>query len=140
MNIDFQYFWKLFTSMATSLAILVAFWEGLKKLKGNTAEARAELKRKEKRQEALDELADNITVFTDYKRSSEEQELIKVGMLAILRFRANRLCVVIKEQGFMTIDEKIDLEDLYSAYSSLGGNSRTHELFEYTIKEYPIRG
>lgn len=72
-------------------------------------------------------------------RESEEQELIKFGMLAILRFRVNRLCSVIKEQGFMTIDEKIDLDDLYLAYEKLGGNSRTHELYDYTVKNFTIR-
>ena len=73
------------------------------------------------------------------KRESEEQELIKFGMLAILRFRVNRLCSVIKEQGFITLDEKIDLDDLYLAYEKLGGNSRTHELYEYTVKNYEIK-
>lgn len=73
------------------------------------------------------------------KKESDEQELIKFGMLAILRFRVNRLCSVIKEQGFMTLDEKIDLDDLYTAYEKLGGNSRTHELYEYTIRNYSIK-
>ncbi|MFL8969299.1 hypothetical protein ACKA04_04420 [Helcococcus kunzii] len=88
--------------------------------------------------------------YTTYKQSvenqrritekeSEEQRLIKFGMLAILRFRVNRLCSAIKEQGFMTLDEKIDLDDLYIAYEKLGGNSRTHELYEYTIKNYKIK-
>lgn len=72
-------------------------------------------------------------------RESEEKELIKFGMLAILRFRVNRLCSFIKEQGFMTIDEKIDLDDLYLAYGKLGGNSKTHELYEYTVKNYEIK-
>lgn len=72
-------------------------------------------------------------------KETEEQALIKDGMLALLRFRVNRICFHIKEQGFMTLDEKIDLDDLYKTYENLGGNSRAHELYEYTIKNYDVK-
>lgn len=67
-------------------------------------------------------------------KESKEQALMKEGMLAILRFRVNRICGVAKQQSYITMDQKMDLIDLYSAYSSLGGNSRTHLLYEETIK------
>lgn len=137
--IDITYFWKVFTSMVASLGVVMTFWGLLKKIKENTAEAKEELRKKEKRQDALNTLADNINILYEYEQQSRDQELIKHGMLAILRSRVNRLCTVIKEQGFMTIDEKIDLEDLYSAYEALGGNSRTHELYEFTVKNFPVK-
>lgn len=73
------------------------------------------------------------------QKESDEQLLIKQGMLALLRFRINRMCVKIKDQGYMTIDEKLDLQDLYTAYASLGGNSRTHLVYEEVLKKYEVK-
>lgn len=146
MQIDFTYFWKIFTSIVASFGIIMSAWGLYKQFKKNTTEAKKEFLLKEKRAEALNKIAENIEIFEDYTRSSQEQkelvgktELMQEGMLAILRFRVNRLCIVIKEQGFMTIDEKLDLEDLYSAYARLGGNSRTHEMYEYTVNNYKVQ-
>ena len=73
------------------------------------------------------------------ENESEEQELLKQGVLALLRFRVNRMCMRIKEKSFMTLDEKLDLDDIYKAYELLGGNSRTHLIYEETIKRYEIK-
>ncbi|MGX7077491.1 hypothetical protein [Globicatella sanguinis] len=88
-----------------------------------------------------------IGVFKDHLRlkrealehESAEQDLIKQGVLALLRFRVNRLCVAIKQKGYMTIDEKLDLADIYKSYELLGGNSRTHLIYEETMKNYELR-
>lgn len=88
-----------------------------------------------------------IGVFKDHLRlkreamehESAEQDLIKQGVLALLRFRVNRLCVSIKNKGYMTIDEKLDLDDIYKSYELLGGNSRTHLIYEETLKKYELR-
>lgn len=89
----------------------------------------------------------SIGVFKDHLRlkrealehESAEQDLIKQGVLALLRFRVNRLCVTIKNKGYMTIDEKLDLVDIYKSYELLGGNSRTHLIYEETMKNYKLR-
>lgn len=73
------------------------------------------------------------------EHESAEQDLIKQGVLALLRFRVNRLCMVIKQKGYMTIDEKLDLDDIYKSYELLGGNSRTHLIYEETLKKYELR-
>lgn len=88
-----------------------------------------------------------IGVFKDHLRikrealehESAEQDLIKQGVLALLRFRVNRLCVTIKNKGYMTIDEKLDLVDIYQSYELLGGNSRTHLIYEETMKNYKVK-
>lgn len=69
---------------------------------------------------------------------SKEQELIKQGMLALLRFRINRLIDCIIEEEKMTLNERLDLDDLYQAYQSLGGNSRTHQRYIDIIEMYPV--
>lgn len=68
-----------------------------------------------------------------------EQDLLKQGVLALLRYRVNRLCVHIKNKGYMTVDEKLDLADIYKSYELLGGNSRTHLIYEETMKKYEIK-
>ena len=90
------------------------------------------------------------SAFNYYKKSVEirqqalnceraEQELLKQGMLSLLRFRVHRLCTHISTQGFMTIDEKNDLVDLYESYKSLGGNSRTQIMYENVIEHFDIK-
>lgn len=74
------------------------------------------------------------------EHESTEQDLIKQGVLALLRFRVNRLCVAIKQKGYMTIDEKLDLIDIYKSYELLGGNSRTHLIYEDVMSKYDVKG
>ena len=72
----------------------------------------------------------------ELKLEREEQAVIKQGLVALLRFRINRLCNHIKDSNYMSIDEQRDLEDLYSAYKALGGNSRTHIVYNKIMNEY----
>ena len=69
----------------------------------------------------------------------KEQELIKEGLISLLRFRINRLCTHAKEQGFLYIDEKGDLDDLFKSYIALGGNSSTKRRYEFTCNEYATK-
>lgn len=72
-------------------------------------------------------------------KESEEQQMMKEGLLALLRFRVNRLATIIKDKGYMTSDESYDFQDLYKAYEMLGGNSRTHMVYEDIMKRFEIR-
>ncbi|MFM1525277.1 MULTISPECIES: hypothetical protein [Helcococcus] len=67
-----------------------------------------------------------------------EQDLLKQGMLALLRFRVNKIIDSIYEKGKMTLNEKLDLDDLYQAYESLGGNSRTHQKYMDCMERFQI--
>lgn len=69
---------------------------------------------------------------------SMEQSEIKNGLIALLRFRVNRLCDSIKRNGYMTTDERYDLVDIFKAYQKLGGNGKTKMLVEYTLEKYQI--
>jgi hypothetical protein len=71
-------------------------------------------------------------------QESEEQSNIKNGLLALLRYRINRLCNAIKRRGSMTSQEAFDLKDIYSAYTILGGNGQTKILVEYIFEKYEI--
>lgn len=72
-------------------------------------------------------------------KESQEQQMMKEGLLALLRFRVNRLATIIKDKGYMTSDESYDFQDLYKAYEMLGGNSRTHMVYEDIMKRFEIR-
>lgn len=71
-------------------------------------------------------------------KESEEQANIKNGLIALLRYRINRLCNTIKKRGSMTSQEAFDLKDIYSAYSILGGNGQTKILVEYIFDKYEM--
>lgn len=71
-------------------------------------------------------------------KESEEQADIKKGLIALLRYRINRLCNTIKRRGSMTSQEAFDLKDIYSAYTILGGNGQTKILVEYIFEKYEI--
>lgn len=72
------------------------------------------------------------------KNEREEQALIKMALLSLLRFRINRLCTHIANQGYMTIDERHDLTDLFDSYKALGGNSRTEIIVKNVISNFNL--
>lgn len=139
MNIDFQFFWKIFTSIAASLAVIVGFWEGIKKVKSNTAEAKRALEKRERREKALNTLAENVDALASCQHNIMQIESIEKAVMAMLSYRINQICLEIKKKGFIRLMEKIDLDYLFTAYENLGGNSTTHEIYEFTINNYPIR-
>lgn len=67
-----------------------------------------------------------------------EQALIKMGLLSLLRFRINRLCHHIASQGYMTVDERHDLTDLFDSYKALGGNSRTEMVVKNVLLNFKL--
>lgn len=71
-------------------------------------------------------------------KESEEQSNIKNGLIALLRYRINRLCNTIKRKGSMTSQEAFDLKDIYNAYEILGGNGQTKILVEYIFDKFEI--
>ena len=71
-------------------------------------------------------------------KESEEQSNIKNGLIALLRYRINRLCNTIKRRGSMTSQEAFDLKDIYNAYETLGGNGQTKILVEYIFDKFEI--
>lgn len=73
------------------------------------------------------------------KIESEEQKLIKDGVMALLRFRINRLMEHVQEQGYILEDERYDLQEMYKSYLALGGNGKTKLKYDFVIEKYEIR-
>ena len=73
------------------------------------------------------------------KLESKEQELIKDGVMALLRFRINRLMEKVQSKGYILEEERYDLEEMYKSYKALGGNGKTKLKYDFIINKYEIR-
>lgn len=72
------------------------------------------------------------------KAESLEQDQIKEGLLALLRFRIGRLCDSAKQRGSITADERYDLSYMFHTYESLGGNGKTKMMVDFLLEKYDI--
>ena len=73
------------------------------------------------------------------KLESQEQGLIKDGVMALLRFRINRLMEQVQSKGYILEEERYDLEEMYKSYEALGGNGKTRLKYDFIIHKYEIR-
>jgi hypothetical protein len=64
----------------------------------------------------------------------KKQKKIKDGVLAMLHDRLYQLCNEYIERGYCTVDERKNLEYLYSAYHGLGGNGTGTDLYNNSTK------
>ena len=69
---------------------------------------------------------------------TEEQQDIKAGVKSLLKFRINMLARDIVMQGYSSLDQREDLDDMFRSYKRLGGNGRTQKKYE-KANEYETR-
>lgn len=69
-------------------------------------------------------------IYKDYKKESEEQVNIKIGMVALLHDSLFRNCEIYINKGEISVNELDNLESLYSSYHALGGNGTGTALYE----------
>lgn len=69
-------------------------------------------------------------VYSDFKRDRTEQEVLKIGMIALLHDSLFHNCESYISKGEITIDELNNLETLYASYHALGGNGTGTALYE----------
>ena len=70
---------------------------------------------------------------------SLEQELIKEGLITLLRFRIGRLCDAVRDRGKITADERYDLSYMFHTYEALGGNGKTKMMVDFLLEKYDIQ-
>lgn len=73
------------------------------------------------------------------QQESQEQKLIKDGVMALLRFRINRLMEQIQNKGYVSGEERYDLDEMYKSYKALGGNGKTKLKYDFITTKYEIR-
>lgn len=123
--------------------------------------AKKEERERQKRQEELDQLKDNLLKAIDEVKSEKIREraacqedhcaLVKIvkdiqatnkaqnaGLQSVLRDLLKIRYLSWIEKGYTTIDAKDDLEKMYQSYHNLGGNSTITELRNKFIK-LPLR-
>lgn len=69
-------------------------------------------------------------IYSEYKKESEEQVSIKIGMVALLHDSLFRNCEAYISKGEISVNELDNLESLYSSYHALGGNGTGTALYE----------
>ena len=69
-------------------------------------------------------------IYNEYKKESEEQVSIKIGMVALLHDSLFRNCESYINKGEISVNELDNLESLYSSYHALGGNGTGTALYE----------
>ena len=65
---------------------------------------------------------------------TDEQQDIKAGVKSLLKFRLNKLTSDVFMQGYSTLDQREDLEDMFRSYKKLGGNGRTEKKYAKAIE------
>ena len=72
------------------------------------------------------------------KNKIKEQDAVKEGVLAILHDRLYQACRYFIGVGYCEIEDMKNIEYLYDAYHSLGGNGTGTELYS-RVKSLPIK-
>lgn len=68
------------------------------------------------------------------KSQEDEQAIIKQGVLGLLHNSLFQECKLLLKEGEMTENDFNNIESLYSAYSSLGGNGTGTQLYNRVKK------
>ena len=77
-------------------------------------------------------------VWADYKREKKEQQVLKVGMIALLHDSLFRNCETYLLKGEITVSELNNLTKLYESYHALGGNGTGTAIYE-RCKSLPLK-
>ena len=75
--------------------------------------------------------------YRQLSRRVDEQEAIKLGMMALLWDRLYQIYVDADERGYISVDGLKNAENIYEQYHRLGGNGTGTELYE-RIKDLPL--
>lgn len=76
---------------------------------------------------------------TKQEKESQEQALLRAGVIALLHDRIYTLCQEYLKQGEITMGDLDNLGMLYNSYHSIGGNGTGTQLYERCCK-LRIRG
>ena len=70
-------------------------------------------------------------------KKKDEYDVLREGILALLHDRLYQSCSFLIEQGFCTIEDRNNLEYLYTPYKALGGNGTGESLYKKCL-ELPL--
>lgn len=70
-------------------------------------------------------------------KKKDEYDVLREGILALLHDRLYQSCSIFIERGYCTIEDRNNLEYLYTPYKALGGNGTGESLYNKCL-ELPI--
>ena len=70
-------------------------------------------------------------------KKKDEYDILREGILALLHDRLYQSCSFFIERGFCTIEDRNNLEYLYTPYKALGGNGTGETLYK-KCQELPL--
>ena len=114
------------------------------KLKKERDEAKALIEEKKKQEMEqsievkLEPIYEELEELRRYIRETKDIEKSHMNLIvASYRFRLIQLCKGFLNQGYMTMDQRTQLDELYTLYTGLGGNGQAKIYYEQCINLPP---
>lgn len=130
---------EILFGLISTIVLGYAKWKG-DKLKKDLDEAKALAKEKEKREietsieDHLEPIYQELEDLRKYIRDTKNIEQSHMNLIiASYRFRLVQLCKGFLNQGYITIDQRTQLDEFYKLYTGLGGNGQAKLYYEQCI-------
>ena len=130
---------ELLLSLVSAIVLGYAKFKG-DKLKKDLDEAKALAKDKEKQEiensieNHLEPIYQELEDLRKYIRDTKNIEQSHMNLIiASYRFRLVQLCKGFINQGYMTMDQRTQLDEFYKLYTGLGGNGQAKLYYEQCI-------
>ena len=114
------------------------------KLKKERDEARQLIEEKKKKEmeqsieTKLEPIYEELEELRRYIRETKDIEKSHMNLIiASYRFRLIQLCKGFLNQGYMTMDQRTQLDEFYTLYTGLGGNGQAKIYYEQCIQLPP---
>lgn len=134
---------ELLLSLVSAMVLGYAKFKG-DKLKKDLDEAKALAKDKEKQEiensieNHLEPIYQELEDLRKYIRDTKNIEQSHMNLIiASYRFRLVQLCKGFINQGYMTMDQRTQLDEFYKLYTGLGGNGQAKLYYEQCIQLPP---
>ena len=134
---------ELLLSLVSAIVIGYAKFKG-DKLKKDLDEAKALAKDKERQEiensieDHLEPIYQELEDLRKYIRDTKNIEQSHMNLIiASYRFRLVQLCKGFINQGYMTMDQRTQLDEFYKLYTGLGGNGQAKLYYEQCIQLPP---
>lgn len=134
---------EILFALISAIVIGYAKWKGDKlKKELDTAKALAKEKEKQEIENSIETHLEPIYVELEdlrkYIRDTKNIEQSHMNLIiASYRFRLVQLCKGFLNQGYITVDQRTQLDEFYKLYTGLGGNGQAKLYYEQCIQLPP---
>lgn len=139
MEILAEWGMEILFGLISAIVLGYAKWKGDKlKKELDTAKQLAEEKKKQEIETSienhLEPIYEELEDLRKYIRDTKNIEQSHMNLIiASYRFRLVQLCKGFLNQGYITIDQRTQLDEFYKLYTGLGGNGQAKIYYEQCI-------